>query len=147
MTPGAAHQFERGKRALESGELLEALAAFEAAHRADMENAEYQSYYGLLHALERGRTREGLELARAAAERAPQLPNVHVNLARVLVASRDKAGAVSALRQGLEHHPGNTTLLGELKKLGVRKPPVFKNLPRDHLLNKYAGKIAHWFRG
>ncbi|HSI05518.1 MAG TPA: hypothetical protein VLC93_13620, partial [Myxococcota bacterium] len=62
------------------------------------------------------------------------------------LACKDKAGAVAALKHGLAHHPGNEALLAEIKKLGVRKPPVFKKLPRDHPLNKYAGKIAHWFR-
>jgi predicted Zn-dependent protease len=146
MGVGSVEQFERGKRAMADDRLLEALTAFESAYRAEPTNAEYQSYYALMHALERGRTREALALARDAAERAPQLAVSHLNLAKVLVAGKDKAGAVEALKRGLTHHPNNEALLAETKKLGVRKPPVFKNLRRDHPLNKYAGKIAHWFR-
>ncbi len=146
MGVGSAEQFERGKRALAEEKLLEALAAFESAHRAEPANAEYQSYYALMHALERGRTREGLELAREAVQRAPELSSTHLNLAKVMLACRDKGGAVEALKQGLVHHPSDVALKSELKKLGLRKPPVFKKLPRDHLLNKYAGKIAHWWR-
>ncbi len=141
-----AENFARGKRAMADNKLLEALAAFETAHRAEPSNAEYQSYYALMHALERGRTREGLELARDAARRAPELPASHLNVAKVLLACRDKAGAVEALKLGLSHHPTDAPLLAELKKLGMRKPPVFTSLPRDHVLNKYAGKIAHWWR-
>lgn len=144
MGAGSVH-FERGKRAMANSQMLDALAAFEAAHRAEPDNAEFQSFYGLLHALERGRTREGLDMARAAAERAPDLASVHLNLARVLTKCEDKAGAVAAVRKGLEHHPRDPGLLAECKLLGVRRPPTFKNLPRGHWLNKYVGKLTWWW--
>jgi predicted Zn-dependent protease len=145
MTSGASH-FEHGKQALADDHGLEALRAFEAAYNAEPENAEYESYFALVNALERGRVREGLQLARKAAERAPEIVTVHLNLARILLQNKDKAGAIDTLRRGLVHHPDNEELTREVRRLGVRKPPVFKSLSRDHPLNKYAGKLKHWLQ-
>lgn len=138
----AETNFARGKEALARGQGLEALRLFELASAADPGNAEYQSYVALLNALERGRIREAVDLAAAAAARAPDVPSVYVNLTRIHIKAGDKESAVQVLREGLRRHGDDPDMLTLMHQVGVRKPPIFESLPRSHFLNKYLGKLA-----
>jgi hypothetical protein len=47
---------------------------------------------------------------------------------------------IAMLRQGLQHGE-DIDILKELERLGIRKLPIFRNLPRHHPLNKYPGLL------
>ncbi len=83
---------------------------------------------------------EAIPLAREAVDREPENPLHYYNLGRVLSLSGDREQALTILRKGMEHGM-HFELLREMQSIVIRKPPVFKMLPRKHFLNKYAGLI------
>ena len=131
MAPGR-RDFERGIAALQGERGLDALRAFEDARAEEPENALYLSYWALANALERGRFKEAVEAAARAAERAPHVVEVHLNLGRVHLSGHDKSSAMAAFRHGLALHPNSAELVRALEELGVRRPPVFRSLGRNY---------------
>jgi len=61
-------------------------------------------------------------------------------MGRILLLAGRRDRAIMVFRQGLKASP-NPRIISELKKLGLRKPPVFANLDRQHLLNRVSGKV------
>jgi hypothetical protein len=57
-----------------------------------------------------------------------------------LLISGNKGKAIDAWRQGLRAGP-NRQIIDELKKLGLRKPAVIKNLKRNHPINRALGRL------
>lgn len=124
-----------------AGDVLEALALLERAHKADPDDAGVCSWLGVLLAHERGQTKRGLELCSQALTRDPSCPSHYYHLAKVQLRAGDKASAIDVLRDGMRLHPEDELLKGALVSLGIRKPPPFKGLERSHPLNKYMGLL------
>lgn len=131
--------FAAAKERYDAGDTLEALAILERAHKVHPENPQVASWLGILLAEERGQTKRGLELCEEALGRDRSCPTLYYHLAKVQLRAGDKARAIEVLREGLREHPEDEQLRGALVSLGIRKPPPFKGLSRDHPLNKYAG--------
>lgn len=144
MTVGA--DFECGKALLNDGRSFEALPFIERAYAEEPLNPEYQSYYGLVMALERGQVRLSIDLCREAVDRARERPELYLNLARVHLKAGRKADAFDALQDGLRCDPQNEGLKALAAGFGTRRPPFFRNLPRGHVLNKYLGRLASMLR-
>jgi hypothetical protein len=51
---------------------------------------------------------------------------------------------VRNLRRGLMVAPEHARLNGELAKLGVRRKPPLRFLPRNHVLNRGLGRLHNW---
>jgi hypothetical protein len=99
------------------------------------------SYYGLCNALLYNDVKGGLEYCQAALKREFFQPDLYWNLGRVFLKAHRKADAVDAFYKGLNHDDGHKGILGELKKLGIRKNPSIRFLPRGHFLNRFLGQI------
>ena len=64
----------------------------------------------------------------------------YLNLGRVYLTVGDKYAAIKAFRNGLLHEK-NQLIAEELNRIGWRDLPVFTDLPREHPLNRYLGKL------
>jgi tetratricopeptide (TPR) repeat protein len=137
----AEDHFSRGQEALGAERHSEALEHFRAAHRLDATRPRYRSYYGLAIGLAEQRLDRALELCRSAAKEEFFNPEHYLNLARLHLALGFKAEAMRHLRRGLLIDPENASIAREIRRLGVRKPPPFTFLRRQHLLNRWIGKL------
>lgn len=91
----------------------------------------------------RGKYLEATLLARKALDMEPNNPIHYKNLGRILLLAGDNEQGIHMLRQGLQFGE-RISIIQELDKLGIRKPPIFKSLPRNHLLNRYLGLFLAW---
>ena len=115
----------------------------EEAACADGDNPVYQSYFALLNAAERGQARRSLELAALAVEKAPDRPDLYLNLGRLYLAAGDKEAAVEALRDACRLDPENEEIRRRLGRLGSRRKPILESLSRGHVLNKTLGLVPY----
>ena len=99
--------------------------------------------YSLAH--DRTQIKSGIEFCSKAIKLFPSNLDNYLYLGRLYLATGDRELAIRTFRSGLRVRKDNR-LIDELKKLGVRKPPAFNSLPRDHKLNVIAGKILTWIR-
>lgn len=140
----AEDHFRRGEAALTAEQLSEALENFRAAHRLDPASARFRSYCGLLVGLVERRFDKALELCRSAAKEEFFNPDLYHNLARVHLAFGFKAEALRYLRRALMIAPDHEATLADLRRLGVRRPPLLGFLRRGNLLNRWVGRLGSW---
>ena len=101
------------------------------------------SYYGLCTALVHNDVKGGLEHCNAALTREFYQPDLYWNLGKVYLKANRKGNAVNAFYKGLNLDDGHKGILGELKRLGIRKSPIIGFLSRDHFLNRVLGQIRY----
>ena len=146
-TRSAEMSFRKGLQALEEKRYLDSLAFFESALNQEERSGnpaprmKYLSYYGLALSLAAGRTQEAIEMCERALSVEFYNPDLYLNVARVYLTAGERRRAHKALCQGLrieKRHPG---LIAELRRMGVRRKPLFGFLPRRHVLNRLTGSI------
>jgi tetratricopeptide (TPR) repeat protein len=137
----AEEHFRRGLEALELEQPGVALRHFGSATRLDPGRASYRSYYGLALGLAERRLDRALALCREAAKQEFFNPVHYHNLARLHLAFGFKAEAVRFLRRGLMIDPENREICEHMRRLGVRRRPALGFLRRQHLLNRWAGRL------
>jgi tetratricopeptide (TPR) repeat protein len=150
--PQSDSTFRGGISALDKRCYKEAIALFQQA--IDLERQEgaknpkmkYVSWLGLALTLSQGRSDEGLKLCEQAVKREFFDPDLYCNLGIVYLRSRQKARAFEAFQKGLNLKPGHRRILEELEKYDQRSYPVFAFLPRNHLINRLAGRVRHRLR-
>jgi len=124
-------------------DLLRTVAADEGRH--GKLPSQFYSYLGFGVARFERRYREGLRLCRHAVKKDYQ-PENYLNLARTHMLVGDRKGAVRAVGAGLKIDPSYGRLRELWRELGVRKHPVLPFLSRDHVLNRFLGKLRHSWR-
>ena len=129
---------QRGIEAAEKGYIHSAQIFFGqvAEHR---KTPELHSYMAYCLAKDQGNMHSAAKICRESIEREPNNSLHYLILGRILLMSGDKRKALDTFRHGLRTSP-NPAIINELKKLGLRKPAVFKNLRRDHPLNRVIGR-------
>jgi hypothetical protein len=127
----------KGREALANEHEYLALTCFEQAIRMDWSPVAC-SCLAYCRAKLKGNYRESVLLARKALDAEPENPVHYGNLGRILLLAGEVVEGISMLRQGLRHGE-DLDIIIELERLGIRKPPIFKNLPRHHPLNKIPG--------
>lgn len=143
----AEMSFKKGLQALDGGSHLEALAFFESALNLEERSGKpaprmkYLSYYGLALSLAAGRTEEAIEMCEKALSLEFYNPDLYLNAARVYLAAGQRRRAHKAVCQGLRIEKRHPALLILLRSMGLRKRPIFKFLPRRHVLNRMTGKV------
>jgi tetratricopeptide (TPR) repeat protein len=148
LVSAAEESFRRGKAALESLRVLEALALFESAIELERRRgklrvqARYLSFYGLCLALLGHQVREGAEYCREAAAREPYDADLHWNLGVALLRADRRRQAFEALQAGLELEPAHRGIRRELARMGWRRRPVLPFLARSHPLNVLLGRLT-----
>jgi Flp pilus assembly protein TadD len=138
----ARDELEQGKQQLAKGDDFGALQSFQRAYRDDPNDPVVKSYYGLLHALQRGMITDAIVLCTEAVAGAPEQPDVYLNLGRVHLKAGHKSEAIAAFKAGLDRHPDHTQLGAELVRLGIRRQPFFPSLGRSHPINRIIGRIT-----
>jgi Flp pilus assembly protein TadD len=129
----------KGLTAIEQGNTLLAMMHFENAARI-RRTPTVLSCLGFCIAKEHRQLKKASSLCLEAINQEPNLPLHYLNLARVQKLAGHRFRAIKILQMGLKQ-PGNQKIVAELKVLGIRRPPLFQKLDRDHPLNKYGGKF------
>lgn len=110
------------------------------------------SYYGCLDAILNKNYKQGIDTCLKALEKLKGkipfgqeffFPVFYLNLGRTYLAAGNKKEAFDAFYKGLTYDHENKDLLREIKKLGMRRKPVVRFLPRSHPINKYVGMLLH----
>jgi tetratricopeptide (TPR) repeat protein len=130
---------EEGAAAADAKNTLEALFLLENAALLGSTPI-LKSYLGYCLAAEQRQFKKGAFLCSDALKEEPGKAVHYLNLGRVYLAAGEKARAIKALRQGLKLGR-NRYILEELRRLGIRKQPIFSSLSRDHPLNKHVGTL------
>ncbi len=108
------------------------------------------SYHAYLTATVDNDYDRAVELCREAVKRLKEsgatafdfpYPLFHLNIGRAYLKANMKKDAVESFQKGLSFDPRNRDIVSELKRLGMRKRPIFPSLSRSHPLNKYPGII------
>lgn len=148
-------------RAIDNGRTLHGLVVLESSPELDALPA-VKSYRAYCIAKERGQVREAVRLCQAALDAEPHNPLHYLNLGRVLLQAGDKANAIATFWKGISRAPGaergvafeapdrshareHALILGELRRLGIRKRTPFPALRRGHPLNRIAGRVLATF--
>ncbi|NIQ12038.1 MAG: tetratricopeptide repeat protein [Gammaproteobacteria bacterium] len=129
----------KGERALLNNNTLVALVQFEMA-MAMQPSPSVKSKLAYCLAKERRQYQQAMQLCREALQAEPSNPDHYYQLSRIYLVAGQKRKAIKSLRKGLKfrrHQP----IIDELNRLGLRKPPVFSSLPREHILNRTAGLL------
>jgi len=142
-TFSAEEHFTEGQSELARERVDAALDHFRSAHRLDPTSPRYRSYFGLALGLAERRFDRALELCRSAAKEEFFNPALYHNLARLHLAFGFKSEGIRYLRRGLMIDPQNEPILKEMKGLGVRRKPVLSFLRRDHLVNRWFGRLRN----
>lgn len=147
LVRAAEESFDQGMTALSDGRHREALAYFEAAISLEKQygvprpQARYLSQYGLCLGALTAHRAEGIRFCREAAAIEEYNPDLHLNLGRALMLSGRRAEAFRALTRGLAMQPNHGAIVGELKKLGLRRRPVLPFLSRGNPVNVFLGRL------
>lgn len=97
-----------------------------------------RSYLAFCIAKERHQIGRAASLCLSALQDEPG-NSVHLlNLGRIYLLAGEKTRAIQTFRKGLRLER-NRQIIEELKKLGLRQPPVMKSLHRGNPLNKCLG--------
>jgi hypothetical protein len=117
-----------------------------------------RSYLAYCMARERGQLREAMRMCRASISDQPENPAHYLNMGRVLLLAGEKERAIATFWRGISRNAGpegtgladwprngkrreHDLIMDELRRLGIRKPPPFRSLRREHLLNRLTGKL------
>lgn len=143
MTETLENLLRKGDRALQADETVVAMVQFEMAHAIEP-RAEIKSKLAYCLAKERRQFQKALALCREALQLEPNNPDHYYQLSRVYLVAGQKRHAIKSLRKGLKfqrHQPS----IDALTSMGLRKTPVFPSLPREHALNRLAGRFLAKF--
>ena len=130
----------RGEKALSEGEYQIALECFGHANQQERTPRNCSNLAFCLAKVQ-GDFQTAFNLALEALHLDPDNPLHYLNFGRILLLAGHKEQAIQFWRKGLGH--GKCPAIEqELEAVGLRKPPVFKSLPRNHFLNRYAGLVG-----
>jgi tetratricopeptide (TPR) repeat protein len=109
------------------------------------------SYFGYLTALANKKSDKGVKACKKALkalkksdyEKDISYPWLYLNLGKACLANSNKKDAYISFHKGLAKDKENKDLLWELRKLGLRRPPVIPFLNRTNFINRTLGKIRH----
>jgi tetratricopeptide (TPR) repeat protein len=103
----------------------------------------FYSYLGYGIALRQKRIREGLRLCKHAVKLEFYQPENYLNLARTYLLAENRRKAYEAVSKGLQMDRGHKGLRALLQHMGARRKPVIPFLSRNHLVNRFLGRIRH----
>ncbi len=139
-SPAAEANFNMAMEQLHRLQYRGALQSMQTALRLVPDNARYISFYGLCLA-QAGHPHDGVETCRRAVAMRPEDAILRLNLGRVHKLTGDKSAAHRTFLEAWQvdkRHPGPAS---ELARMGVRRPPVLRFLPRSHWFNVSLGRM------
>ena len=149
----AEQMFRQGLTELKENRPLEASRHFREAMMLERKHAvprpqmRYLSYYGLSIARASRPTPEAIRACETALQMDSYSPDLHLNLGRVLLMAGRTTRALAVLEQGLRMAPAHPQLQVELSLADRRAPAPLPWLPRNHPINRWAGRVrSRWAR-
>jgi tetratricopeptide (TPR) repeat protein len=103
----------------------------------------FLSYLGCAVARTQGRAAEGLALCEQAVKVEFYQPENWANLAEVLILCGRRGEAMNAIEQGMDIDSRFGRLQVIHRRLGERRPPVVRFLPRSNPLNHLLGMVRY----
>lgn len=143
----AENCFKKGLSALVEQDYTEASSMFRRALELDRDRSKrqpdmrYLSYYGYSLAKAKVSTSTAIQACRTAVSRQKNDPVLFLNLGRVYVLSGKVSLAAESFERGLRLAPEDRALRNELARIDRRAKPAFSVLSRDHVFNRWAGKL------
>ena len=134
--------YRRAEIQINRGRFREASALLTHALKISPDNPIYVSHLGYCIGM-LGNIEGGEKMCRRAAQLAPAIPIVLVNLGRILVETGRRQEARKLFTQAYRIDNTHSPAALELSRLGVRKQPVLPFLDRSNVFNKYLGKLRH----
>jgi len=101
----------------------------------------YLSYYGLCLAVCSDRFEEASALCETAVRGEFYNPDLYWNLGRVYLRAGNRHQAHGSFLRGLRLNPRHAGLIGEIRRLGLRRKPVVRFFSRSHPLNRILGRL------
>ena len=101
----------------------------------------YISYLGLALSMNDGRSEEAVKLCRQALKREFYDADLQYNLGIVYLRNRQRGPAFDAFERGLKLKPNHYRILAALERHEKRGQPMFASLPRNHSVNRLAGRL------
>ncbi len=141
----------RGIELCRGGQWQDGLYWLSLAAEADAKTSELPgllfSYLGYAIAREQGRHEEGIRVAKLGVQVDMHQPEGYCLLAETHLTAGDRRSAIGVIEDGLLVDASNPELLNLKARLGHRRRPVLRFLPRRHFLNRWLGKIRHRLLG
>jgi Flp pilus assembly protein TadD len=134
--------FRRAEIQINRGRYREASSLLTHALKISPDNPIYVSHLGYCIGM-LGNIEGGEKMCRRAAQLAPAVPIVLVNLGKILVDTGRRQEARKLFAQAYRIDNTHSPAALELSRLGVRRQPVIPFLDRGNVLNKYLGKLRH----
>lgn len=128
-----------GLAEIDKGNTMLALMHFEEAAKLD-NSPVVRSHLAYCLAKEQRQNQKAAALCSGALQEEPGNPLHYLNLGRIYLLAGHKNRAIQTWRRGLKLGR-NPQIAAELKKLGLRKSPLFSSLRREHPLNKHLGLL------
>lgn len=138
-TVEASVEFEQARESLAAGKALEALVHLEKALKLQ-DNRAWYSYLGYCIAKQRGQIKKGIELCMSSLELEGNEPAHYLNLGNIYLLSGNKTEAIRVFREGMSKGDRGG-IRQALERIGIRRAPVIKSLPRNNPLNRLLGII------
>ncbi len=147
VAPEAGASLDEGLARYRRGDVVEAHAQFQRAHRRSPADARIMSWYGLTLVLVEKNSNLGISYCDQALRLAGPEPELFLNLARAHLSLGQRERAVKAIVRGLAAAPLDPALKAAQTCMGWRRRPVFPCLGRSNPLNRWLGKLRHrWSR-
>ncbi len=119
----------------------QATKALAEALRASPDNPYYLSAYGLCLAREGRNFEDAVRLSRLAVNMVPYDTHLRLNLARVHRLRGNNAAAYALIHRAWEDDQDHPVATKELRRMGIRRPPVLPFLPRSSFPNRILGMV------
>ena len=119
----------------------EALGHLTDARKMAPTNAVYLSFFGLCVAHVQHDYPRAVRVCTQALAANPRDPLVRVNLGKVHRLSGNNEAAYEELLRAYDLNKQHPATAAELIRMGVRRPPFFTFLSRQHWVNRYLGMV------
>lgn len=128
---------------LERKHFYQARAVLQTLAQNDPGNAEIVSRLALCLAMGFHEYESALQLMQKIIDKEVYNPRWYVVTARIYEAKKDRFHAIKMIDEALRWDPGYRPALNLRQKMGIRRTPIFRFLPRVHPLNKFFGRLRH----
>lgn len=135
--------FREGMRLHEHHDETGALLKYREAVELDGSNPKFLTTLGITVSRVKKNFPLAEQLCRKAIRKSHNNPQLYLNLAEVYENFGKKEQAMATLRDGLKFTKRDERLKEQIRIFGLRRPPIFGSLGRDHPLNVFLGKVRH----
>ena len=119
----------------------EARKSLEAALQICPQHPAYLSMYGLCVAIDAEDFDSARRICEKAVKMSPKDPIGRVNLGKVFRLQGDNGSAYEEFLAAWQLDKLHPAPAAELTRMGIRRPPVLRFLPRSHWANRYLGRL------